>query len=55
MIREGKTKEERFIILKEIADYQIRILNEAQNISNEIDREERKYINNEKNISVRIN
>ena len=33
MIREGKSKEERFMILKEIAEYQIKILNEAQNIS----------------------
>lgn len=37
MIREGKFKEERFLILKEIAEYQIRILNEAQNISNKIE------------------
>ena len=37
MIREGKLKEERFLILKEIAEYQIRILNEAQNISNKIE------------------
>ena len=36
MIREGKTKEERFIVLKEIAEYQLRILKEAQNISNRI-------------------
>ena len=41
MIREGKSKEERFLVLKEIAEYQIRILNEAQNISNKI---EQKYI-----------
>lgn len=34
MIREGKSKEQRFSILKEIAEYQINILNEAQNISN---------------------
>ena len=33
MIREGRSKEERFMILKEIAEYQIKILNEAQNIS----------------------
>ena len=33
MIREEKSKEERFMILKEIAEYQIKILNEAQNIS----------------------
>ena len=37
MIREGKSKEERFSVLKEIAEYQIRILNEAQNISNKIE------------------
>ena len=37
MIREGKSKEERFTILKEIAKYQIRVLNEAQSISNRID------------------
>ncbi len=36
MIREGKTKEERFIILKDIAEYQIGILNEAQKINNKI-------------------
>ena len=30
MIREGKTKEERFAVLKEIAEYQLRILKEAQ-------------------------
>ena len=32
MIREGKEKEERFNILKEIAEYQMRILSEAQTI-----------------------
>ncbi len=37
MIREGKSKEERFLALKEIAEYQLRILNEAQNISNKIE------------------
>lgn len=37
MIREGKSKEERFLALKEIAEYQIRILNEAQNISSKIE------------------
>jgi len=37
MIREGKSKEERFLTLKEIAEYQIRILNEAQNINNKIE------------------
>lgn len=33
MIREGKTKEERFQILKEIADYQIQILSVAEKIA----------------------
>ena len=33
MIREGKNKKERFEILKEIAEYQIRILNEAEKIN----------------------
>lgn len=37
MIREGKTKEERFAVLKEIAEYQIHILNEAQSISKDIE------------------
>ena len=37
LIREGKSKEERFLALKEIAEYQIRILNEAQNISNKVE------------------
>ena len=32
MIREGKSKEERFQILKEIADYQMKILLAADNI-----------------------
>ena len=32
MIREGKTKEERFQILKEIVDYQMQILSAADNI-----------------------
>jgi len=32
MIREGKNKEERFHILKEIADYQMQILSAADNI-----------------------
>ncbi len=38
MIREGKSKEERFLALKEIAEYQMRILNEAQNISSKIEK-----------------
>lgn len=37
MIREGKSKEERFSILKEIAGYQLRVLNEAQNINERIE------------------
>ena len=36
MIREGKNKAERFEILKEIAEYQIRILSEAESISKQI-------------------
>lgn len=32
MIREGKSKEERFQILKEIADYQMKILLAVDNI-----------------------
>ena len=36
MIREGKDKAERFEILKEIAEYQIRILSEAERISKKI-------------------
>ena len=37
MIREGKDKTESFEVLKEIAEYQIRILNEAENISKQIE------------------
>ena len=37
MIREGRDKKERFLILKEIADYQLKILNEAQSINNQIE------------------
>ena len=33
MIREGKSKEERFQILKEIAEYQMQILLVADNIA----------------------
>ncbi|MDD6194193.1 MAG: KilA-N domain-containing protein [Lachnospiraceae bacterium] len=40
MIREGKSKEERFEILKDIAEYQLRILNEAQSISSRIEKKE---------------
>ena len=32
MIREGRSKEERFHVLKEIAEYQLRVLNEAEQI-----------------------
>ncbi len=32
MIREGRSKEERFHILKEIAEYQLNILNRAEQI-----------------------
>jgi len=40
MIREGRSKEERFEILKYIADYQIRVLREAENISKHIEENE---------------
>lgn len=40
MIREGRSKEERFEILKDIADYQIRVLREAENISKHIEENE---------------
>lgn len=33
MIRDGKNKKDRFVILKEIAEYQLKILNEAESIS----------------------
>ena len=36
MIREGKDKTDRFAVLKEIAEYQLRILNEAETINNRI-------------------
>ena len=36
MIREGRDKKDRFGILKEIAEYQMRILNEAETISNRL-------------------
>ena len=36
MIREGKDKTDRFAVLKEIADYQLNILNEAEKINNRI-------------------
>lgn len=37
MIREGRNKKERFEILKDIADYQMRVLHEAESISNSIE------------------
>ena len=37
MIREGKEKKERFEILKEIAEYQMKVLHEADNIVNRIE------------------
>lgn len=40
MIREGRSKEERFEILKDIADYQMRVLREAENISKYIEEKE---------------
>ena len=36
MIREGKDKTDRFAVLKEIANYQLNILNEAEKINNRI-------------------
>ena len=38
MIREGKDKKNRFEALKEIAEYQLRVLNEAEKISNRIEK-----------------
>ena len=40
MIRDGRSKEERFEILKDIADYQMRVLSEAENISKHIEEKE---------------
>ena len=40
MIREGRSKKERFEILKDIADYQMRVLREAENISKHIEEKE---------------
>ena len=37
MIREGKSKMDRFMVLKEIAEYQLRVLNEAKKINNRIE------------------
>lgn len=39
MIREGKEKVERFMILKDIAEYQLRVLNEAEMINNRIEKQ----------------
>ena len=38
MIRDGKNKKDRFIILKEIAEYQLRVLEEANNINKQIEK-----------------
>lgn len=38
MIREGKSKMDRFMVLKEIAEYQLRVLNEAEKINNRIEK-----------------
>lgn len=40
MIREGKGKKERFVILKEIAAYQLQVLSEAEQINNTIEEKE---------------
>ena len=40
MIRERRSKEERFKILKDIADYQMQVLREAENISKHIEEKE---------------
>ena len=37
MIREGKGKMDRFMVLKEIEEYQLRVLNEAEKINNSIE------------------
>ena len=37
MIREGKDKADRFAVLKELAEYQLRVLNEAETINNRIE------------------
>lgn len=37
MIREGMDKKDRFEALKEIAEYQLRVLNEAEKINNRIE------------------
>ena len=40
MIREGKCRQERFAILKEIAEYQLKILNEADQVKTQIGSQE---------------
>ena len=40
MIREGKCRQERFAILKEIAEYQLKILNEADRVKTQIGSQE---------------
>lgn len=37
MIRDGRDKTERFTVLKELAEYQLRVLNEAETINNRIE------------------
>lgn len=37
MIRDGRDKTERFTALKELAEYQLRVLNEAETINNRIE------------------
>lgn len=37
MIRKGKDKTDRFTVLKELAEYQLRVLNEAETINNRIE------------------
>lgn len=37
MIRNGRDKTERFTVLKELAEYQLRVLNEAETINNRIE------------------
>ena len=37
MIREGRDKTDRFTVLKELAEYQLRVLNEAETINNRIE------------------
>ena len=37
MIREGMEKKDRFVAMKEVAEYQRRVLNEAEKINNRIE------------------